>query len=67
MGINFSTVVSIELLWIGFVPLPRSTNALVLTEELYKKDLHDPENHNGVITDLEPDIMEYEVKWAFSL
>ena len=33
-------------------------------EELYKKDLHDPDNHNGVITDLEPDIMEYEVKWA---
>ena len=34
------------------------------TEELYKKDLHDPENHNGVITDLEPDILECEVKWA---
>src|SRR5574338_344924 len=32
--------------------------------ELYKKDLHDPENHNGVITDLEPDILECEVKWA---
>ena len=34
------------------------------TEELYKKDLHDPANHNGVITHLEPDILEYEVKWA---
>ena len=34
------------------------------TEELYKKDLHDPDNHNGVITDLEPDILEYEIKWA---
>ena len=34
------------------------------TEELYKKDLHDPGNHDGVITDLEPDILEYEVKWA---
>ena len=34
------------------------------TEELYKKNLHDPENHNGVITDLEPDILECEVKWA---
>ena len=34
------------------------------TEELYKKDLHDPDNINGVITDLEPDILEYEVKWA---
>ena len=34
------------------------------TEELYKKGLHDPDNHNGVITYLEPDILEYEVKWA---
>ena len=34
------------------------------TEELYKKDLHDPDNHNGRITHLEPDIMECEVKWA---
>ena len=34
------------------------------TEELYKKDLHDPDNHNGVITHLESDILEYEVKWA---
>ena len=34
------------------------------TEELYKIDLHDPDNHNGVITHLEPDILEYEVKWA---
>ena len=32
--------------------------------ELYKKDLHDPDNHNGVITHLEPDILECEVKWA---
>jgi len=34
------------------------------TEVLYKKDLHDPDNHNGVITHLEPDILEGEVKWA---
>ena len=34
------------------------------TEELYKKDLHDPENHNGVVTHLKPDILEREVKWA---
>ena len=34
------------------------------TEELYKNDLHDPYNHNGVITHLEPDILEWEVKWA---
>ena len=33
-------------------------------EELYKEDLHDPGNHNGVITPLEPDILESEVKWA---
>ena len=32
--------------------------------ELYKKDLHDPDNHNGMITHLEPDILEWEVKWA---
>ena len=34
------------------------------TEELYKKDLHDPDNHNGVITHLEPDILKFEVKWT---
>ena len=34
------------------------------TEELYKKDLHDPDNHNAVITQLEPDILEFKVKWA---
>ena len=35
-------------------------------EELYKKELHDPDNHHGVITDLEPDILECEVKWALA-
>ena len=35
------------------------------TEELYKKDLHNPDDHNGVITHLEPDIMECKVKWAW--
>ena len=35
------------------------------TEELYKKDLHDPDNHDGVITHLEPDILECKVKWAY--
>ena len=34
------------------------------TEELYKKDLHDPDNHDGMITHLEPDILECKVKWA---
>ena len=34
------------------------------TEELFKKDHHDPDNHDGMITHLEPDILEYEVKWA---
>ena len=35
-------------------------------EEVYKKELHDPDNHDGVITDLEPDTLECEVKWAVS-
>ena len=34
------------------------------TEELYKKDLNDPDNYDGMITDLEPDILVYKVKWA---
>ena len=34
------------------------------TEELYKKDLHEPDSHDGVITHLEPDVLECEVKWA---
>ena len=34
------------------------------TEDLYKKDIHDPDNHDGMITHLEPDILEWEVKWA---
>ena len=37
------------------------------TEELYKRDLHDPDNHDGVITHLEPDILECEVKWALGI
>ena len=37
------------------------------TEELYKKNLHDPDNHNGVITHLEPDILECVVKWALEV
>ena len=36
------------------------------TEELYKKDLHNPNNHDGAITHLEPDILEFEVKWALA-
>ena len=36
----------------------------IYAEELYKKDLHDPDNYDGVITHLEPDILECEVKWA---
>ena len=39
-------------------------DSLKHTEELYKKDLHNPDNHDGVITHLEPDILECEVKWA---
>ena len=37
------------------------------TDELYKKDRHDPDNHNGVITHLEPDILESKVNWAFKV
>ena len=37
------------------------------TEELYKKDLHDPENHNGVITHLQPDILDCKVNWALEI
>ena len=37
------------------------------TEELYKKNLHDPDNHDGMITHLEPDILEYEVKWSLEI
>ena len=37
------------------------------TEEMYKKDLHDPDNHYGVITYLEPDILECEVQWALEI
>ena len=36
----------------------------IYTEELYKRDLHDPDNHDGVTTHLEPDILECQVKWA---
>ena len=41
-----------------------TVHILMKPEELYKKDLHDPDIHDGVITDLEPDILECEVKWA---
>ena len=37
------------------------------TEELYKEDLHDPDDHDGVITNIEPGILEYEVKWALGI
>ena len=42
----------------------RNISNLRYSEELYKKDLNDPDNHNGVITHLEPDILECKVKWA---
>ena len=48
--------------------LSHSTKKILIiieyTEKRYKKDLHDPENHDGVITHLKPDILECEVKWA---
>ena len=45
-------------------PFPKKAGWQEYTEELYKKDLHDPDNHDGMITDLEPDILECEVKRA---
>ena len=51
-GMNLTEVEDIKKRWQEY------------TEELYKKDLHNPDNHDGVITDLEPDILECEVKWA---
>ena len=51
-GKNLTEAEDIKKRWQGY------------TEELYKKDLQDPENHDGVITHLEPDILECDVKWA---
>ena len=45
-------------------PVSKGTSWQEYTEELYKKDLHDPDKHDGMITHLEPDILECEVKWA---
>ena len=53
-GMNLTEAEDIEKRWQEY------------TEELYKKDLHYPDNHNGVITNLEPDILESEVKWALA-
>ena len=50
------------LLWTGAEDFKKRWQEY--TEELYKKDLHDPDNHDGVISHLEPDILEWEVKWA---
>ena len=47
-----------------FISIPDHTTFMAESEELNKKDLHNPDNHNGVITHLKPDIMECEVKWA---
>ena len=51
-GMDLTEAEDIKKRWQGYM------------EELYKKDLHDPDNHDGVITYLEPDILEWEVKWA---
>ena len=51
-GMNLTEAEDIKKRWQGY------------TEELYKKDRHNPDNHDGVITHLEPDILECEVKWA---
>ena len=51
-GIDLTAVENIKKRWLEY------------TEELYKKDLQDPDNHDGVITHLEPDILKCQVKWA---
>ena len=51
-GMDLREAEDIKKRWQGYI------------KELYKKDLNDPDNHDGVITDLEPDILEYEVKWT---
>ena len=51
-GMNLTEADSVKKKWQGY------------SEEVYKKDLHDPDNHDGVITQLKPDILECEVKWA---
>ena len=57
---NMTKQLSLSTIWICMVLFSFTE----YTEELYKKDLHDPDNHDGVITHLEPDILECEVKWA---
>ena len=62
-----SAVVDIMVIWVKFThsnPLDIKKRWQEYTVELYKKDLHDQDNHDGVITHLEPDILECEVKWA---
>ena len=54
-GMNLTEVEDIKKRWQEYI------------EKLYKKDLHDPDNHDGVITHLEPDILECEVKWALRI
>ena len=64
---SLSTTNSRSLLKLMSIESVMPSNHLILcrpTEELYKKDLHDPDNHNGVITHLEPDILECKVKRA---
>ena len=65
------TLMPLYMRWSRQPPIPFVTEAEDVkkrwqeyTEEMYKKDLHDQDNHDGVITHLEPDILECEVKWA---
>ena len=61
---NFSRYTVCVAFWLESNMLTPKIHILLYAEDLYKKDLHDPDNHNGVITHLEPDILECEVKWA---
>ena len=74
-GISFIDQIALEYLWTlwGFLfdPVQEAEDIKKkwqeYTKELYKKDLHDPDNHDGMITHLEPDILECEVKWALKV
>ena len=64
-GMDLIEAEDIKKRWQGYTEeLYKRTVQKNCTEELYKKDLHDPDNHEDVITNLEPDILECEVEWA---
>ena len=57
-------LISFRMDWLDLLAVQGTLKSLLQHRRLYKKQLHDPDNHDGVITHLEPDILECEVKWA---